>query len=132
MKLNQKTDYALRILLYAAEAGHKTVTSGEIAEAFNVTPANVTQMVNILKKKGYLNVQRGRYGGGLTLARPAHEILIGDTIKDLEPDMDLVMCFNLEKNTCPAMGACRLAGHLAQGLQAFIDKMNEKSLADLI
>lgn len=132
MRLNLKTDYALRILLYAAKASPRLVTAKEVAESFNFTHSNSNQIVNNLKRKGYLFVQRGRYGGGFTLAKDPKEILIGDFIKDVEPDLDLVQCFNVEKNTCPAISACKLKSLMYTGLKAFIDKMNEKTLADIL
>ncbi|MDD7987098.1 Rrf2 family transcriptional regulator [Lentisphaera marina] len=132
MRLNLKTDYALRILLHAARNKDTLTTSTEVAKVYNITQANVTQIVNTLKKKGYLSVKRGRYGGGFTLAAPAEEMRIGNIIKDIEPDLDLVQCFNKEKNTCPIIDSCRLAGLMYSGLNAFLEKMNEQTLADVI
>ena len=51
MRLNLKTDYALRILLHAAKNKEKLITSTEVAERYNITQANVTQIVNTLKEK---------------------------------------------------------------------------------
>ena len=132
MRLNLKTDYALRILLHAAKNKEKLITSTEVAERYNITQANVTQIVNTLKKKGYLNVKRGRYGGGFTLSAPPEEMRIGNIIKDIEPDLDLVQCFSKERNTCPVIDNCKLAGLMYSGLNAFLDKMNEQTLADII
>jgi len=132
MRLNLKTDYALRILLHAAKNKEKLITSTEVSERYNITQANVTQIVNALKKKGYLNVKRGRYGGGFTLSDPPEEMRIGNIIKDVEPDLDLVQCFNTERNTCPVIDSCKLAGLMYSGLNAFLDKMNEQTLADII
>ena len=132
MRLNLKTDYASRILLHAAKNKEKLITSTEVAERYNITQANVTQIVNTLKKKGYLNVKRGRYGGGFTLSAPPEEMRIGNIIKDIEPDLDLVQCFSKERNTCPVIDNCKLAGLMYSGLNAFLDKMNEQTLADII
>jgi len=132
MRLNLKTDYALRILLHAAKNKEKLITSTEVAERYNITQANVTQIVNTLKKKGYLNVKRGRYGGGFTLSAPPEEMRIGNIIKDIEPDLDLVQCFSKERNTCPVIDNCKLAGLMYSGLNAFLEKMNEQTLADII
>ena len=132
MKLNQKTDYALRILLYAATEAPRLVTAKEVAESYNITQANANQIVNVMKHKGYLVVQRGRYGGGFGLAKEPNEIHIGDLVRDMEPDMDLVQCFNLEKNTCPGIGTCKITGLMMEGLEAFITQMNTKTLADML
>ncbi|WDE98385.1 Rrf2 family transcriptional regulator [Lentisphaera profundi] len=132
MRLNLKTDYALRILLHAAKNQGSLITSTEVAKVYNITQANSTQIVNTLKKKGYLIVKRGRYGGGFTLAAPPEEMRIGNIIKDIEPDLNLVQCFNKEKNNCPIIDNCKLAGLMYSGLNAFLDKMNEQTLADII
>ena len=132
MRLNLKTDYALRILLHAARRQGEIITSQEVADTYNITPANVTQIVNALKKKNYLAVKRGRYGGGFTLSAPPEEMFIGNIIKDVEPDLDLVQCFSKERNTCPIIDQCKLAGLMYSGLKAFLDKMNEQTLADII
>ena len=132
MRLNLKTDYALRILIHAAKNENRLITSSEVSENYNITQANVTQIVNILKKKAYVEVKRGRYGGGFTLAKAADHMRIGDIIKDLEPDMNIVQCFNDEKNTCPIVDHCKLVGFMYSGLTAFIEKMNEKTIADIL
>ena len=44
MRLNLKTDYALRILLYAAKASPRLVTAKEVAENFNFTHSNSNQI----------------------------------------------------------------------------------------
>jgi Rrf2 family transcriptional regulator, nitric oxide-sensitive transcriptional repressor len=132
MRLNLKTDYALRIMLYAAKAVPRMITAKEVSEAYNITHSNANQIVNTLKRKGYVSVQRGRYGGGFTIDKSPAQILIGDFIKDIEPDLDLVQCFNIEKNTCPGIGSCKLTGLMYDGLNAFLNKMNEKSLADIL
>jgi Rrf2 family nitric oxide-sensitive transcriptional repressor len=86
--------------------------------------------VHQLGVAGYLSTQRGR-NGGFRLAKPADEIIIGDVVRLTEGPLDLVECFNPEKNTCPLIGVCKLSRAMQEATRAFIAVLDDLTLADI-
>ncbi|MHB1692108.1 MAG: RrF2 family transcriptional regulator, partial [Thiomonas sp.] len=73
MRLTQFSDYALRVLMYAAEHPERLVTITELADFHRISRSHLTKVVVHLAGSGYLQSVRGR-GGGLRLAREAASI----------------------------------------------------------
>jgi Rrf2 family nitric oxide-sensitive transcriptional repressor len=129
MQLTKFSDYALRVLMYAHAAGDRRVTIEEMATSYRISRAHLMKVVNALVRKGYLTAVRGR-AGGLTLARPADEIRLGEVIRSAEPDFALVECF-ATGNRCVIVRCCRLPGALSQALDAFLDALDQHTLASV-
>jgi Rrf2 family nitric oxide-sensitive transcriptional repressor len=53
-------------------------------------------------------------------------------VRKLEPNMQIVECFDRETNTCKVVSACRLKHFLQNANQAFLDVLNEHSLAEAV
>lgn len=64
------TDYALRVLMYAATAPGRLVTVDKVATAYAICGNHLTRVVQELARYGFIETMRGR-GGGLRLAKPA-------------------------------------------------------------
>lgn len=131
MQLTLYTDYSLRALLYIGGKPDRLVTIAEIADFYGVSRNHMVKVVHNLGALGYLQTVRGK-SGGLRLAKPAHEIRISDVVKATEPHMDIQECFNMETNTCPLAGDCRLKGVLYQARSAFLGVLANQTLADLL
>ena len=129
MQLTKFSDYALRVLMYAHAAGDRRVTIEEMAASYRISRAHLMKVVNALTRAGYLTAVRGR-SGGLTLARPAETIRLGEVIRSTEPDFALVECF-ATGNRCVITGCCRLPGVLSQALAAFLETLDQHTLADI-
>jgi Rrf2 family nitric oxide-sensitive transcriptional repressor len=56
---------------------------------------------------GYVESVKGK-GGGIRIAKEAGDLFLGDVIQQLEPNMDLLECFDAEKNTCRITENCIL------------------------
>ena len=130
MRLTVYSDYALRLLMFLAVRGDGMATIPQIAKAYNISGNHLMKVVHQLGQAGYIETVRGR-GGGMRLARPATEIILGDVIRFTEPDMDIVPCFALENQDCPLRRACLLKGALDRARRAFLDVLDEYTLADL-
>jgi Rrf2 family nitric oxide-sensitive transcriptional repressor len=131
MQLTYFTDYALRVLIYAAvRPGSRCLTS-DVATAFGMSRHHVVKVVNELRHLGYLDTTRGR-DGGFALARQAAGIRIGEVVRRTEGSMALVECFNRDMNTCPLSPACGLKGVLREALDAFLAVLDRATLADLV
>lgn len=130
MRLTNFSDYALRVLMYAATQGDRLITIEETAELYGISRAHLMKVANQLTRAGYLRAVRGR-SGGLALAKAAKKIRLGDVLRSTEPDFALVECFTTG-NQCLITPRCRLRGALNEALLAFTHTLDRYTLADLI
>ncbi|MBX3605557.1 MAG: Rrf2 family transcriptional regulator [Piscinibacter sp.] len=135
MRLTQHTDYAIRVLMFAAsrhlrEGAEALSSIREIAEAYGISENHLMKVVHRLAQEDLLHTQRGRHGG-LRLAREPAQIRLGDVVRRIEDDMTLVECFG-EGSTCPLSAGCHLADALDQARQAFLASLDRHTLADLV
>lgn len=130
MRLTVYSDYALRLLMFLAVRGNALSTIPQVADAYHISGNHLMKVVHKMGQAGYIETVRGR-GGGMRLARPAADIVLGDVIRFAEPDMDIVPCFAPENQECPLRRACRLKGALERARSAFLDVLDEYTLADL-
>lgn len=131
MQLTQFSDYSLRILIYLGLRPDALATIEEIATAYGISESHLTKVAHRLGQLGIIVTVRGRHGG-MRLQTPPAEINIGTTIRQMETNLALVECFNPDHNTCPIAPACALAGILDEALQAFLNVLDQYSLADVI
>ncbi|MBN9595307.1 MAG: Rrf2 family transcriptional regulator [Afipia sp.] len=130
MRLTNFSDYALRVLLYAAARDGMLVTIEETAKVYGISRAHLMKVANQLTRAGYLTAVRGR-SGGLELAKRPDKIRLGDVVRATEPDFALVECFAPD-NQCRITPRCRLRGALNEALAAFIATLDRYTLADLV
>lgn len=130
MKLTSYTNYALRTLQMAAIRAPHLVRIDEVAQAHRINRAHLTKIVHQLGQAGYLETVRGPRGG-LRLARPADEIVVGDVVRLTEGPLDLVECFSADRNTCKLRGICRLSAKLHEATQAFMAVLDDLTVAEI-
>ena len=130
MRLTNFSDYALRVLMYAAAKGDRLITIDETAKVYGISRAHLMKVANQLTRAGFLKSVRGR-SGGLSLARRPESIRLGDVLRATEPDFALVECFRAG-NKCVITPRCRLRGVLREALAAFSGTLDRYTLADLL
>jgi Rrf2 family nitric oxide-sensitive transcriptional repressor len=130
MRLTLYTDYSLRVLLYLANKEDRIVTITELAGFYRISRNHLVKVVHNLGLNGYLQTTRGR-NGGLKLARPAKEILIGEVVRSTEPDFDLLECFNPVTDQCVITRSCSLKGVLFNAQASFLGILDKYTLADI-
>ena len=128
MELTHLTDYALRVLMYAGMHDQRRVTMREIATAYDVSLEHLRKVVHQLAANGYIETSRGR-GGGLWLAQAPEHIGLGGVVSAFERSMEIVDC---DRQPCPLRGDCALKGALADASNAFMERLDAYTLADLI
>lgn len=126
MRLTRYTDYALRVLMYAGTRGDRVSTIAEIASAYGISRDHLMKVVQELGRAGYLRNVRGRFGG-ILLAKPANEIIVGEVVRHAEADFELVEC-----SACVIAPACGLTGALREALDAFMKVLDSYTLDDLL
>ena len=131
MRLTVYTDYSLRMLMYLAAKGDGLATIGEVSNVYGISKAHLSKVAHQLGLAGYIETVRGK-GGGLRLARNAQKIGLGEIVRNAEPDMALVSCFEPLHAPCPIVSACGLRGALQEARQAFLTVLDRYCLADLV
>lgn len=100
-KINRRTDYAVRVLLYLAKQPSGTTQSiTEIREEMIIPRAFVRRIVARLSAVGLIETQPGR-NGGIRLAREVHNISLRDIWEAIEGPLMISPCLE-------APGACPL------------------------
>lgn len=130
MRLTTHTDYALRVLIYLALRTDQLATISEVACSYRISKTHLMKVVHQLGLSGYVGTVRGR-GGGIRLKKRPAEILIGDVVRCTEPDLGLVECFRTP-HSCAIESSCALSRILSQALNAFLDVLDQHTLADLV
>ena len=125
MRLTAYTDFSLRVLIYLALHPGRRPTIAEIAQRYAISRAHLMKVVYRLGLMGYVETTRGK-GGGLTLAKRLEEITVGEIVRQTEPDMALVACFD------PDAPACRLKSKLAEARAAFLKVLDDCTLAEVV
>jgi Rrf2 family transcriptional regulator, nitric oxide-sensitive transcriptional repressor len=130
MRLTTFSDYALRLLMYAAASGDRLITIEEACQTYNISRGHLMKVANLLTREGYLKAIRGR-SGGLALARRPKDIRLGDVVRTTESDFALVECF-ATGNQCIITRCCALPDVLNEALNAFIQTLDRYTLEDLL
>ncbi|MEW5962826.1 MAG: Rrf2 family transcriptional regulator [Pseudomonadota bacterium] len=124
------SDYSLRVLMYLAARPERRATIQEVAEAYAISENHLMKVVHGLAKVGLVKTVRGR-GGGLCLARDASRITIGQVLRAVEEDFDLVECLG-EDDRCRITSVCRLKRVLKRALDAYLGELDNWTLAEVV
>jgi Rrf2 family nitric oxide-sensitive transcriptional repressor len=131
MQLTLHTDYALRVLIYLTQQRDDLATISEIADFYQISRNHLVKVVHHLSSSGFINTTRGKHGG-MKLARESRQISIGDVVRLMEPNFDIVECFNNSPPVCTVSPICKLKSVLQQAGEEFLGVRDCYSLADAI
>ena len=130
MRLTTYTDYSIRVLIRLALNPQQLTTIASIAEIYDISEHHLMKVVHQLGIAGYVETVRGR-GGGLRLAMKPSAIKIGQVVRRMESDFDLVACFRGPK-ACAIAPACLVASAFEEALKAFMAVLDRYTLADVV
>jgi Rrf2 family nitric oxide-sensitive transcriptional repressor len=129
MRLTAFTDFGLRTLMYLTSIPAEQLSSvPEVAKVYDASQNHFVKVIGQLTKLGYVQSIRGK-NGGIRLAKKAEDINVGKVIRELENHLDAVNC---SKPACQIASCCELKQALALAMEAFLTKMEEYSLADIV
>lgn len=131
MRLTVFSDFSLRVLMYTALHPDRLPTIAEIARSYDISKNHLMKVVYELGVAGYIETVRGK-NGGLRLARAPDDIVLGDLVRHTEPDLALVPCFDPVNASCVIMPACKLRHALHEARAAFLQVLDDYTLADLV
>ena len=130
MGLSLKCQYAVRALFELAKRKDEgLIRLRRIAEAQHIPGRFLENILNELRRSGFVDSKRGK-DGGFRLNRPPEEISIGDVIRFVEDSVHPVEC--LGDRACPLNGRCIFIGLWNEAQQAVEKVYDRKTLADLV
>jgi len=129
MRLTQFSEYALRLLIFAAAHPERLVTVEEAAASYGISRTHLMKVANLLVRQDFLKGVRGR-SGGLMLARQPEDISLGAIIRVTEPAFSIVECFG-EAEGRSLLSLDRWRGILSAAMEAFEAELDRHSLCDL-
>lgn len=130
MRLTSFTDYGLRMLMRMASQPGQGYSTADLAEEFRLSRNHLTKIMQRLARAGIVETRRGA-GGGAYLRIPAEDIRLGDVVALLEQGQALVECFGDGGGDCTIDGRCRLKARLRKADRAFLEDLNQTTLADI-
>lgn len=125
MRLNQASDYALRILMLLA-AERQPVTVDAMSVRLRLVKSHLMKIVARLVKAKILKSNRGR-NGGISLGRPAEQITLGEVVRTIEADFAVVECMGGGSH-CVFLPGCRLKGVMHDARSAFLAVLDGQTL----
>lgn len=126
MRLTRYTDYALRVMLYLGRHPGQLGSIPELAASYGISKSHVMKIVSDLVAVGYVESVRGR-NGGIRLARPPADIMIGPLVRHTEQDFDMADC-----GACQIAPSCGLTSLFDEAVSAFMAVLDRVSLADAL
>ena len=110
MRVSAKADYAIRATVELAAAGAGPVKGDRLAQAQEIPPNFLENILVDLRNAGLVASKRGAEGG-YWLARPAEEITLADVIRAVDGPLANVRGVRSELVTYrAAQSACRRSG----------------------
>jgi Rrf2 family iron-responsive transcriptional regulator len=130
MRLTLATNYAVRTLLYCASNPDRPSRVADVAASFDMSETHLFKVLKVLVDGGFIRTIRGR-NGGLTLARPANEISVGEVVRAAEESFVLADCFDPDGHDCPLLQSCEYNRILREALGAFFAVLDRYTIADI-
>ncbi|ELO6155909.1 Rrf2 family transcriptional regulator [Escherichia coli] len=128
MQLNKFTDYVLRILMYISRPRESAYTIAEIATDLQVSQNHLVKVVHFMGKQNWLITTRGK-GGGIRLHPDAVHLKVGEAVRTLQGENQIVECNN---PPCVLRSQCGLKGILDQALEQFYQYLNQYTLGEVL
>ncbi len=126
---SQTVEYALRAVVHLAIHSPQPQTTSEIAAATQVPTASLSKVLQGLREKGIVRLQRG-VGGGVSLARGPQELTILDVVNAVDPIRRITTCpLDLKAH---GVRLCALHRRMDDALQHVESAFRETTLAELL
>lgn len=133
MLITKKNQYALRAIFELAKHNGKGPRKiSDIAQAQAIPEKFLEVILSQLKGSGLVDSKRGFYGG-YSLIRSPEKITVGDIMRFMERDMDLIGCVALVPETnCPFKGDCAFFPMWTKVKDSIFKVYDETTIQDLI
>ncbi|MGE3609293.1 MAG: Rrf2 family transcriptional regulator [Bacteriovoracaceae bacterium] len=129
MRLNDKTDFCLRVLIYLQNYKGKARIQ-DIADFHGISKNHLSVAVNKLSELEYILSTPGPKGG-IEINPAALNRTVAELVTKLET-FDMVECFNSETRTCTLTPNCRLKSMLKKATKSFLKELHGYTIKDLV
>ena len=123
MKLSSKTHYGLIACHILGKNYPDNAVSASTLEAhISVSGKYIEQIMRMLSKRNIVSANRGA-SGGYYLSRPPKDITVGEIVRALEDDMEIIECVKDDGKCkcCPSSGVWK---KLYEGINDILDSMS--------
>ncbi|MDR3262925.1 MAG: Rrf2 family transcriptional regulator [Clostridiales bacterium] len=130
MKLSTKSRYGLNACYYLAaeyDEGVNGVPLKRLSSLTGISESYLEQIISLLKKSGIIAANRGAQGGYYLSKQPS-EIVVGDIVRALEDNLEIVGCIN---TGCVSGLNCKTKGVWEKVYNAINQTLNGIKLSDL-
>jgi len=137
MRISKRGEYALRALIHlglAQSAGRSTVQISEMAAEDNIPVKFLEQILVQLRNARFLESRRGK-AGGYSLAKPMHEIRIGDVVRLLDGPLAPISCVSqtaYARCSCPDEDHCGLRMLMFDVRNAISNILDRSTLGQIV
>ena len=122
MKLSSKTHYGLMAChILGKHYPDKSVSASALETHISVSGKYLEQIMRILTKRDIVKATRGA-SGGYYLTRSPKEITIGEIVRALEDDMEIIECVK-DGGKCKCCPSAAVWKKLYQGINDLLDSM---------
>lgn len=122
MKLSSKTHYGLMACHILGKNYPDVAVPASLLESYiSVSGKYLEKIMRMLSNRGIVTATRGA-NGGYFLTKPPKDITIGDIVRTLEDDMEIIECVKSggKCKCCPSSGVWK---KLYDGINAVLDGM---------
>ncbi len=116
--------------MYCAANPERPSKVADIAASFDMSETHLFKIMKVLVDANLIRTIRGR-NGGVMLARDPETITVGEVVRAAEESFLLAECFDSGRKDCPLIMSCGFNGLLHEALEAFMDVLDTKTIADL-
>lgn len=129
MKLSSKTHYGLMAChILGRNYPNGTVSASALESYISVSGKYLEKIMRILSGRGIVAANRGA-SGGYYLAKPPEEIRIGDIVRALEDDMEIIECVTKD-GKCKCCPSSRVWKKLYNGINEVLDSITLKDMLE--
>ena len=122
MKLSSKTHYGLMAChILARNYKEKSVSASLLEKYIAVSGKYLEKILRMLSKRGVICANRGATGG-YYLAREPKDITIGEIVRALEDDMEIIECVSKD-GKCKCCPTSNVWKKLYDGINQLLDSM---------
>ena len=129
MKLSSKTHYGLMAChILGVNYPENTVSASALEGYIAVSGKYLEKIMRMLSARGIVTANRGA-SGGYYLAKPPSEITVGEIVRALEDDMEIIECVSKDGSCkcCPSQAVWK---RLYEGINQLLDSMSLQQVID--
>ncbi len=120
MKLSSKTHYGLMAChILGRNYPDTPVSASQIEAHISVSGKYIEQIMRMLSKRNIITSSRGA-NGGYFLARPPKQITVGEVVRALEDDMEIIECVK-DGGKCKCCPSSKVWKKLYEGINGLLD-----------